>query len=497
MCEYKVDLEHVKLKIRKPSMKMEVEIISKECIKPSSPTAHHLKTHKLSLLDLYLPPVYIPLVLYYPMDQQYSSANTSDDHMISTRLQLLKQSLSETLARFYPLAGKIKDLHSIECNDEGIYFIEARVKSPLDEFLNLPNISLIKEFLPDPADAKWRGVPTPGDFVASVQVTTFSCGGITIGAYVSHMIGDGTAFSLFLKSWAAATARKNYNEESEAVLLLSPKFDASLSFPQNDAFPRQACSMPLRSGLPIKFGRCICRRFLFDASAITNLKAKAKGSAVQNPTRVEVVTTLLGKCIMAALKAQARSSSSSSSSDRDSDKPFALIHAVNLRRRATPPFSENYMGNFIWMASALCKNEEEPELQGLVCQLREAIAKLNGDFVNSLQGDEGLLNFLEALKYERETYTRAADRIAYSSWCNFGFYEIDFGWGKPIWASVTGPHESSATALLNAILLMDTNTGNGIEAWVCLHEDTMAVLQVDQQLLQYAIMDPSPIKTNI
>lgn len=474
-------------------MKMEVEILSKECIKPSSPTAHHLETHKLSLLDLYLPPAYIPLVLYYPMNQQYSSANIIDDHIISTRLQLLKQALSETLARFYPLAGKIKDLHSIDCNDEGIYFIEARAKSPLDEFLNLPSISLIKEFLPDPDDAKWRSVPTPGDYVASVQVTTFSCGGMAIGAYVSHMIGDGTAFSLFLKSWAAAAARKSYNEESEAALLLSPKFDASLSFPQNDAYPRQACSTSIRSNLPIKFGRCVCRRFLFDASAIANLKAKAKGSTVQNPTRVEAVTTLLGKCIMAASKTQARSSSS----DRDSDKPFALIHAVNLRRRATPPFSENYMGNFIWMASALCTTEEEPELQDLVCQLREAIAKLNGDFVNSLQGDEGLLNFLEALKYERETYTRAADRIAYSSWCNFGFYEIDFGWGKPVWASVTGPPESPATAILNAILLMDTNMGNGIEAWVYLHEDTMAILQVDQQLLQYATVDPSPIKTKI
>ncbi|KAH1121473.1 hypothetical protein J1N35_004633 [Gossypium stocksii] len=44
----------------------------------------------------------------------------------SRRSQLLKESLSETFTLFYTLAGKIKGHLSIDCNDEGAYYVEAR-----------------------------------------------------------------------------------------------------------------------------------------------------------------------------------------------------------------------------------------------------------------------------------------------------------------------------------------------------------------------------------
>lgn len=47
------------------------------------------------------------------------------------------------------------------------------------------------------------------------------------------------------------------------------------------------------------------------------------------------------------------------------------------------------MENLERMASVSCKNEEAVELHGIVCKLREAIAKFIGDFMNSLQqGDK-------------------------------------------------------------------------------------------------------------
>ncbi|KAJ0025542.1 hypothetical protein Pint_09250 [Pistacia integerrima] len=136
------------------------------------------------------------MVFYYPNQD----TNLSPSDIISQRLQLLKQSLSETLSRFYPFAGKVKDSLSIDCNDEGIYFIKARVQNPLTEFLNQPDLSFINKFLP--YHLYWSATPTEGTHVAIVQVTTFSCGGIVIGVYVSHIIADGTALSSFIKSWA-------------------------------------------------------------------------------------------------------------------------------------------------------------------------------------------------------------------------------------------------------------------------------------------------------
>ncbi|KAJ4717106.1 vinorine synthase-like [Melia azedarach] len=251
------------------------------------------------------------------------------------------------------------------------------------------------------------------------------------------MVADGTAFSSFIKSWAAATARKNIERA------MHPKFNASSLFPQNPAYTREVCTSTVFTS-HIKFEKFVTRRFVFDASAIANLKAKATSSNVQNPSR------LLGKCIMPILKGRSG----------NSNKPFLLNHAVNLRRRVTPPFSDVYdIGNFVWMASVLCDNHEA-ELHSLVSQLREEISKLNGDFVNSLQGDGGLLKFLKAVKHERETCTSAADNIVFSSWCNFGFYGIDFRWGKPAWASIYGVDKLGYSG--NLIMLMDTRVGNGI-----------------------------------
>ncbi|KAJ0086060.1 hypothetical protein Patl1_09412 [Pistacia atlantica] len=358
-------------------MTMEAEVISRECIRPSSPTPLHLKIHKLSLLDQYVPPIYIPVVIYYPNQD----TNLSPADIITQRLQLLKQSLSETL----------------------------------------PDLALINKFLP--GEASWSATPTPGTHVAMIRVTTFSCGGIVIGVFISHMIADGNALSSFLKSWAA-TARKN-TEEAVPV----PIFDNSTVFPPNDLFPREATMMA--TVIPFfKIGRSITRRYVFDASAIATLKAKATSSSVQNPTRVEAVSALLSKCIMAVYKAKS-----------DSNKPTLVSHAVNLRRRATPPFSEYCMGNFLWKATALFPNDKEAEVESLVTQLRGAIREVNNDFLKSLKGDEGLSNLCKAVKHIGGA----------SSW-------------------------------------------DGVEAWVNLGEEDMAILEVDKELLAHVTLDPSPLR---
>lgn len=79
-------------------MKMEVDKVSKDCIKPSSLTPCNLKNHKLSFLDLYLHPYYIPIVLYWTWIFPYPILILSFIKDCNT----LKQSLSEALSLFYP-----------------------------------------------------------------------------------------------------------------------------------------------------------------------------------------------------------------------------------------------------------------------------------------------------------------------------------------------------------------------------------------------------------
>jgi shikimate O-hydroxycinnamoyltransferase len=49
------------------------------------------------------------------------------------------EAIPETLTRFYPLAGSLVDASTIDCNDDGGYFVEERCDSPLSDFLSKPN----------------------------------------------------------------------------------------------------------------------------------------------------------------------------------------------------------------------------------------------------------------------------------------------------------------------------------------------------------------------
>ena len=87
-----------------------------------------------------------------------------------------------------------------------------------------------------------------------------------------------------------------------------------------------------------------------------------------------------------------------------------------------------------------------------------------------------------------------ADYFGFSSWCNFGFYEADFGWGKPIWVSSIG---SSGSMFMNLVILPDTRFGDRIEAWVTLDEQDMARLEFNPELLTFASLDPSPLSRQV
>ncbi|TYJ11696.1 hypothetical protein E1A91_A11G294900v1 [Gossypium mustelinum] len=308
-----------------------------------------------------------------------------------------------------------------------------------------------------------------------IQVTTFACGGIAIGAFLSHVIVDAPAAATFVSSWAALT--RKCGEEAPC-----PNFDASFVFPQSVEYPREATYLGMVNPFAKK-GIWQSRRIVFDASAIASLKAKTASSSVPYPTRVEVVSALLSKCIMAASKAKS-----------DIQKSTLITHAVNLRQRARPQIPNYSMGNFLCLAAALV-TEKETQLDNLVCHLRKAIRKIDIDLITALQGDGGWIKYCENMKEIGKASPGTNDKIdfiVFSSWCNMGFYEIDFGWGKPTWVAYA-PKTKSKTEMVNMVFLMDTKMGNGIEAWVFLEEQHMVMLEQNQELLAFGILEPSPL----
>ncbi|PON64756.1 Transferase [Parasponia andersonii] len=445
---------------------VKIDVVSKEILKPSSSTPNHLtRSYNLSLLDQLAPPFYVPVILFYSPPQ-------FDD--ISDIVGKLKKSLSETLAEFYPLAGRIQNDAYVEVlEDDGVDFAEARANVKLLEILENPEMSMLQQLLPlDPyklkTDRESEGVP-----VLAVQVNVFTCGGIGIGICISHKVVDGTTLSTFLTAWAASGRTSCHGHGNDKTI--TPSLDLAYIFPPKEIHVQTPCNL-------IKRGRVVTKRFLFCGSSLARLKAEVKGLSPNdyNPTRVEAVTALISKTALNSRNAR-------TSTEKCSRPSMVISHVVNLRGRMDPPLPETALGN-IWRSAVATILEEESkrlELHDLVAQLRKGIRKIDKDYVAKLQSDDGFLQAYESLKDVSEMVSEGVVPFyRFSSWVRFPLYETDFGWGKPIWACVTN------VPIKDVVILMSNSSGDGIEAWINLEEEDMARFQCDRELLQFATQAP-------
>ncbi|KAF8040604.1 hypothetical protein BT93_B2733 [Corymbia citriodora subsp. variegata] len=427
---------------------MEVTITSRDHIKPSSPTPHHLRTFKLCLLDQLIPTPYATIILFFSPDTRLQCRD------VPAKLELLKKSLSTTLTRFYLPTGNLKDNLTVDCDDKGAYYVEAR------EFLAHPDLLLLCKFLPVDLTPKET---YSGSRTANIQANVFECGGITIGVCIAHKILDGAALITILKGCSAAA------HSDKAVI---PDFDAASLFPTEDLRLRDT-SMAAWGSL-FKKGKSMTRRFLFDALAIATLKAKAKGSGSERPTSIASVSAFIWqRCLAAAMERRS-----------GIERPSVLTHVVNLWKRMEPPASDSSLGNILWISSA-------KSLPALANEANHSISRIDRHFVEQLRGanrNDGIMDSLKEMSVASEE--DGADHLGFSSWCKLGFNEVDFGWGRPVWVSSYG---TSEPVFMNLVILADTREGDGIEAWVTLDEQEMAILEGDGELRTLASVDPSPL----
>ncbi|KAF3962587.1 hypothetical protein CMV_012918 [Castanea mollissima] len=424
-------------------MKVEVEVFSNESIKPSSPTPTHLRYYQLSFLDQISPPVYASFLFFYTKNDAYSKISTDTTKSFSS---VLKQSLSDVLTRYYPLAGRIKDNLNVDCNDEGVLFREAQVKYKLSDIVTNPNPAEFNRFLPCDIDGTHN-------LTFAVQVNYFTCGGIAIGACISHKIADGTSFIMFMKNWAA-TARGQTD--------IYPQFQASTLFPPTSTL----------SGLKPETGmtkeKLVLKRFVFSSATIETLKEKYTESSdlecPLHPSRVEALSAFIWSRYVAATQ------------EKCGHKKLNLVlFAVNLRTRMDPPLSGNFFGNIFRVATVILSSEERI---GLVGNLRAAIRKIDNEYVKKLQDHTQHLDFIK--EASEKVLKQDIVPFNFTSLCRFPIYEMDFGWGNPMWIGrVSLPFK-------NVTVFIDTKSGDGIEAWVNLKEEDMAKFESDPELLAYA-----------
>ena len=430
-------------------------------IKPSVPTPPHLRTLKQSPVDQVQNSVKTAVVLYYSAD----GSTGTDQEVERRRINLLETSLSETLTRFYPLAGRyIKDGNWVDCNDEGVEFFVAKAKGRLSEFLSMRD-----EMIDQLSHLAGGGFTSP---VLSIQINMFECGGLVIGIRISHHLVDGFSAACFITSWATAS-RQGMDD------MIWPAFGMASILPAND-LPKMK-PMPALIGLD----KIVTKRIVFDGAEISALRARAHDpSFPRQPSRVEVVTALIWRALMRVSRAK----------HGDSLRTSLAAHSINFRSRIVPPLPPWSFGNLVSRATTRFVVAAEsggfntevpvPELKDLVGLLIDSLTKSKETMV----GREDVFSTLLRTRNELHEAVEKGevDVYMFTSWGNFPFYEIDFGWGKPVWLSrIPLPYESTS--------LLDTEDGDGIEAWVCFNKQDMSLFLRDEDILAFTSKEaPAP-----
>ncbi|XP_054806298.1 stemmadenine O-acetyltransferase-like [Prosopis cineraria] len=229
------------------TLQLQVEVISTEVVNPSSPTPQHLHRHYLPFLDQLSPQVNNSMVYFFDADDVANKFNINkvSDH--------IKKSLSQLLAHYYPLTGRLINKNLIvDCNDEGVPNIETRVSCHLSQVTDNPSPADVSNLLPFEMDEAV-------DTVLGVQVNFFDCGVIAIGVCISHNIADALSYFQFVKTWAAVTRG---NAEP-----IRTHFQSCTLSPPKDVSGYNPDSLVIKD-------KIVCKRFVFEASAIESLKEK-------------------------------------------------------------------------------------------------------------------------------------------------------------------------------------------------------------------------------
>nr|XP_017252161.1 PREDICTED: acylsugar acyltransferase 3-like [Daucus carota subsp. sativus] len=416
---------------------------SQTVIKPAFSTHPDLKRYNLSSRDVCTPDIYIPMVLFFPS----SSVSPRGSMNKISHAERLKRSLAQTLTSYYPFAGRLSGSGNyVNCNDHGVEFVEARVSCGMSEILENPaDYSYAEDDslgLLFPPGSVWDGLNMNNNNSSPlmvVQLNHFDCGGIALAVSITHRITDGCGVNTFLTHWAAVASQSGKYAQ-----------------PHYASWPSVDSDLPLVESCSLQKS-WITRRFVFHNSSLARIKAMvAKQGLVENPTRVEVLTSLLYKSSIAA--------------SHSGFSPSVLIQPADMRARLMVP--ETAVGNFYWRYFIEVNQESDTKLPTLNNQIKKGKMELKNMDLSTM--DDAKILGLTVMEYMKKNY----NIYICSSLCNFPLNKVDFGWGKPVKVSLA---EGGCT---NNFLLMDTPGGDGIEAMVCLDEETMSRFETDEEILR-------------
>ncbi|KAJ8750666.1 hypothetical protein K2173_015847 [Erythroxylum novogranatense] len=365
-----------------------------------------------SNLDLLVARIHLLTVYFY---KPTSSENFFD-------AKVLKEGLSQALVHFYPVAGRLQRDENgrieIDCNGEGVLFVEAESSRVMDEFGDFTPSFEMLELVPE---------VDYSDHISSfplliLQLTSFRCGGVCLGVGWHHTLADGSSAMHFINSWSDVT--RGLSVHIPPFIDRTPLAAGNPPTPTFDHAeydPPPSMNTLDQNGKYQSSEKPACTKILkLTLDQINTLKATSKQQdGATKYSTYETLAAHIWRCMCMAR-------------ELDADQPTRLYIATDGRSRLRPPLPSGYFGNVIFTTTvtSLSGDIKTETLVQTIKRLRESLKRMDNEYLRSALDHLQVQPDLGALV--RGPTTFKSPNLNVNSWISLPTHDADFGWGRPL-----------------------------------------------------------------
>ncbi|XP_077244714.1 benzyl alcohol O-benzoyltransferase-like [Tasmannia lanceolata] len=329
-------------------------------------------------------------------------------------VRVLKDAMAKALVFYYPLAGRLREGPGrkiiVECNGEGIMFIEADADVRLEQFGESlkPPFPCYDELLYD--------VPGSGGIfhcpLLLMQVTRLRCGGFIFAARMNHTIADGYGFHNFL---IAMVEMIKGSAAPSVIPVWSRELLRARDPPRVTHLHREYDDVADTKGTIIPLVDMAQRSFFFGKREFSALR-KHVPPHLRTCSTFELLTACLWRCRTTALSP-------------DPDEEVRAVCIVNTRFKYKPPLPAGYYGNALAFPVAISTAEKlcEKPLGYALELVKKAKEEVSQEYVESVA---------DLLVLRGRPHFAVVNAYLVSDLTHAGLERVDFGWGRPLYGSV-------------------------------------------------------------